>query len=546
MPPSPADGTVAYDQLWKKTRVLLERLGEALSQGAFFDDCLDLLVEQLSADRGLLLLFHEDGGTQVINARGRGRALDPHEREEISKTIVERARSGSVIFRPIDEALPNESMHALNIASALAVPLRPPAFRGARALPVAGVIYLDFRDRRRRIGPPEQELCEAAATVISAVLSPYERLQAAQENLRLLSARSRPAGPDLDELLRPESMAAIRREVATCIKGESPILILGESGTGKTQLACAIAEASRRAPVIRATMGGSDDLNTITSELFGHERGSFSGAMARRVGLVEHADGGTLIFDEILNLPPHAQQLLLDFTQFGTYRPLGHERREPKQARVRLISATNGDLDAAMTTGKFRQDLYYRVASVVLTLPPLRERRDDIPSLAEGLLRRLDPGRPLRLSVQLRRLLMSSELAWPGNVRQLESVITRARERALSDDPDASSLAPEHLTPRDLGVRQLNVPPPRAVHDPQAPLCAAFQVEPAELADSWARLSRERSELDRIEREVIEAALARVDGVVARAARELGVGRTSLISRCDTLGIGKPPKARRP
>jgi DNA-binding NtrC family response regulator len=134
---------------------------------------------------------------------------------------------------------------------------------------------------------------------------------------------------------------------------------------------------------------------------------------------------------------------------------------------------------------------------------------------------------------------MSSDLPWPGNVRQLESAMARARERALADDPAASLLSTEHLTPRDLGVRLLAVPPPRAVPQAQTALCSSFQIEPGELADSWARLSHERAELDRIERDIIEAALARTDHVVARAARELGVGRTSLISRCDTLGIGK-------
>src|SRR5687767_14987062 len=147
-------------------------------------------------------------------------------------------------------------------------------------------------------------------------------------------------------------MESIRRELQSAIHGESTILILGESGTGKTLLAHAIAEASGRLPVVRAVLGSSDDLNTITSELFGHERGAFSGALTRRTGLFELAHGGTLILDELLNLPPPAQQLLLDFCQFGTYRPLGYDRREPKRAEVRIIACTNGDIERALAEGR--------------------------------------------------------------------------------------------------------------------------------------------------------------------------------------------------
>src|SRR5262249_24344692 len=138
--------------------------------------------------------------------------------------------------------------------------------------------------------------------------------------------------PALDELLAPPSLKAIREEVFSALRGSSTLLILGESGTGKTLLAQAIAEASGRGRIVRAIPGSSDDLNTISSELFGHERGASSGAVARRAGLVEFADGGTLQLDEVLNFPLHAQKLLLDVTQFGTYRPLGYDRPEPKRA----------------------------------------------------------------------------------------------------------------------------------------------------------------------------------------------------------------------
>lgn len=538
---------------WSHLQRLLARLVDAVDQGDFLDDCLDLLVDALDADRGFLLVFHDDGATQVVNARGRGRALDPFERDEISRTVVQRARATGqpVVMRPADELSPAESMIALRIGTVLAAPMRGVAWRegasreagGAAANRLRGLVYVDYRRRDRAVTDVDRELLGAAAGVMAAVLEPHRRMQAAREDLRALAAKHAEPGPDLDELLRPDSMKDLRREVASCLRGESSILVLGESGTGKTQLARAIAEASGRAPIVRATLGGSDDLNTIASELFGHEKGAFSGALARRAGLVEMADGGSLIFDEILNLPPQAQQLLLDFTQFGTYRPLGHDRAEPRRAKVRILAATNGDLDAAMRAGRFRQDLYFRLAAVTLHVPPLRARREDIPALAESVLRRADPGRELRLSVRLRRLLASPELPWPGNVRQLEAVVRRARERALHADPGATLLEPAHVEPRDLGVAQLVVPDPGAVRDTSAPLASTFQVVPGELPDTWARLVRERDALEGLERSLIAAALDKHGGVVAHAARDLGIGRTSLLSRMETLGIGRPPRS---
>jgi len=326
--------------------------------------------------------------------------------------------------------------------------------------------------------------------------------------------------PPLEDLLSSPSMHAIRRELASAIAGESPILILGESGTGKTLLALAIGEASGRRPIVRAVLGASDDLNTITSELFGHERGSFSGATSKRVGLAEFADGGTLILDEILNLPLHAQQLLLDFTQFGTYRPLGYDRAEPKRATVRLISATNGDLEVAIRERRLRQDLYYRLAALTIELPPLRARRADIPGLAESTLHRVDPSRAWSLSDELRELLVSPALEWSGNVRELERAVERARERAVSRDPEATVLTPEHLEARDVD---------------HASLPAPASAEP--LAAKWQRLQAERAGLDRLEQNILRQALAQSGGVIARVARELGIARTTLVSRIEVLGI---------
>ncbi len=336
----------------------------------------------------------------------------------------------------------------------------------------------------------------------------------------------------LSELLGSASLAGLRREAEAALRGTAPILILGESGSGKTLLAHALAEASDRRPVVRAMLGGSDDLNTMTSELFGHERGAFSGATGRRIGLVEFAHRGTLVLDELLNLPLHAQKLLLDFTQFGTYRPLGYERAEPKRADVRIVAATNGDLRAAMSEGRLREDLFHRLAGVVLELPPLRCRRDDIPLLAASTLRRVDPARGWSLSSGLLRLLGSPSMAWPGNLRQLDHVLARARGRALAQNADARTLLPEHVEPRDLdGAAPLGGARASSV----AHAGDASEDEPLE--DSWRRLQAERQQLELREETMIRRALAEADGVVARAARQLGLARTTLASRVDQLGI---------
>jgi transcriptional regulator with GAF, ATPase, and Fis domain len=268
----------------------------------------------------------------------------------------------------------------------------------------------------------------------------------------------------------------------------------------------------------------------MTSELFGHERGAFSGATGKRVGIVEFADGGTLILDELLNLPPHAQKLLLDFTQFGTYRPLGYERPEPKRSRVRIVAATNGDLRAAIRDGRFREDLYQRLAGIVLDLPPLRMRREDIPALAESVLRRADPKRGWTLSVETRRMLLSDALEWSGNMRQVERVVFRVKDRALGRDPETTELVPAHFEARDLD----GVSPDVAKAAPSSSKAEETKPDPA---TAWQRLQAERARVDESEKEIVRRALADAGGVVAHAARTLGIARTTLSSRLDLLGL---------
>ncbi len=226
-----------------------------------------------------------------------------------------------------------------------------------------------------------------------------------------------------------------------------------------------------------------------------------------------------------MNFPHHAQQLLLDLTQFGTYRPLGWSGREPKCTKVRLISATNGDLEQAMQEGRFREDLYYRLAGARLHLPSLRDRRQDIVPLAQGILARLDPDRGWRLSLDLRRRLSGPSLRWPGNLRQLEMTIRRAHARALSEDRSADLLDARHVLDHDLGA------PSRKPETPTG-------------SSTYLDLQARRELLDDEERELFERVLAQNDGVVARAARALGMPRTSLISRMERLGLQRLPGRR--
>jgi sigma-54 specific flagellar transcriptional regulator A len=517
--------TLDHELMWRYMRQLLDRVFGVLENETVADDCLDIVVDLLGADRGLILLTYPDGSSHAVNARGKKKTLSPIEREEISKTIVRESLLSAecVQWLPLTAPASSASMHALGIVAALAAPLHTANDAGRR-----GVLYVDFRGVNKFVGERHIEFFMAAALLLGAVFEQQSRAQITRDHLREAASHCIDSErmPPLDELLEVPSMEPIRRELRASLHGDATILILGESGTGKTLLAHAIAEASGRRPMVRAVLGSSDDLNTITSELFGHERGSYSGATHKRIGLVEFANKGTLLLDEVLNLPPHAQKLLLDFAQFGSYRPLGYEKPEPKHASVRIIASTNGDLRAAMRDGRFRSDLFYRLSGVVVELPPLRERRQDIPLIAERAIARADPARRWTLSLSLRRLLVSPTIEWPGNVRQLEHVMLRARERALLRDPEAVTLAAEHVEDRDLGVS----------------VQAGALVEPdASPSAAWQRLQAERARIDEAELAVIRQALARASGVVAHAARELGVARTTLSSRLDALGIRARP-----
>jgi Nif-specific regulatory protein len=245
-------------------------------------------------------------------------------------------------------------------------------------------------------------------------------------------------------------MRRIFEQIRMVAKWPTTVLIRGETGTGKELIANAIHYNSPRArgPYLRLNCASLPE-NLLESELFGHEKGAFTGAVAARKGRFEAADGGTLFLDEIGEISPAFQAKLLRVLQEGELERVGGSRTI--KVDVRLIAATHRDLEAAVETGDFREDLYYRLNVMPILPPPLRERMEDLPEIARHLLERLGgiQSRPLTLSAAAHRRL--AQHSWPGNVRELENCLERAAVMSMDGEIDADLIRIDK--PRGNGAR---------------------------------------------------------------------------------------------
>jgi transcriptional regulator with PAS, ATPase and Fis domain len=256
---------------------------------------------------------------------------------------------------------------------------------------------------------------------------------------RLVTVRNASARPSAEGLVgRAPAFNAALAAVQRVAPSMLPVLLLGESGTGKELFARAVHEASERAsgPFVVVDCSGLTE-TLFESELFGYERGAFTGANARKKGLVETAEGGTLFLDEMGDVPLAMQVKLLRLIESGTFRRVGSI--ETLQANFRLVAATHKPLQDMVADGRFRQDLYYRISAFPINLPPLRDRSDDIPMLVDSFLQRGGTSKH-RISVEPEAMARLQAYRWPGNIRELRNVLDRAR--LFADD---GIVRPEHL-----------------------------------------------------------------------------------------------------
>ena len=332
----------------------------------------------------------------------------------------------------------------------------------------------------------------------------WERRQLARENALLHNRLSRVDGvPEVMTQYAP--MQAVLQLVARVAKSDSPILISGESGTGKELIARALHRLSERGagPLVDINCEAIAD-GLIETELFGYEKGAFAGADARKVGMFELAGGGTLFMDEVGGLEPKVQGKLLRALEQGSFFRVGGTQKVEVNARI--VTATNKDLAVAVTEGRFRSDLFYRINTISIVLPPLRERAVDIPLLANAFLAQFGGAHPPRLSDEAMRALQ--DYRWPGNVRELRNVMERAVLLANGGVIQA----------RDLPL-----------HDAQVPVRGGANGEVVSLAE--------------VERRHIESVLSRTNWHQGRAATVLGISSKTLYRKIREYGFHRPRAA---
>jgi nitrogen regulation protein NR(I) len=334
---------------------------------------------------------------------------------------------------------------------------------------------------------------------------------------------------DLGIVGRSEAMQSVFKLIGQLSASNATALITGESGTGKELVARAIYHHSERAdhPFLAINCAAIPE-NLLESELFGHERGAFTGATAQRIGKFEQCNRGTIFLDEIGDMTPATQTKILRVLQSGTFERVGGN--QPIRVDVRVIAATNKPLEQAVANKEFREDLFYRLNVVRISLPALRERREDIRLLVNYFLRKLAP-KPKSIAPDALRALENYH--WPGNVRELENAMQRAMVVAKGEAILLSDLPPE-IVGRTSRASTPAASTSGAVPAGNAPTDLAGM---ARLLFQWARQESKLKVIPAVERELIIQALIETQGNQVQAAKILGITRATLRKRIDKFKI---------
>jgi two-component system nitrogen regulation response regulator GlnG len=338
---------------------------------------------------------------------------------------------------------------------------------------------------------------------------------------------------DLGIIGRSEAMQGVFKIIGQLAASNATVLITGESGTGKELVARAIYHHSKRSglPFLAINCAAIPE-NLLESELFGHEKGAFTGATAQRIGKFEQCNGGTLFLDEIGDMTLSTQAKILRVLQSGSFERVGGN--QPIQVDVRVVAATHRALEEAVAAREFREDLFYRLNVVRIHIPPLRERREDVPLLINYFLKKFAQaqGRPPK-SISAPAVEMLERFHWPGNVRELENVIQRAIVMAKGDV----------LLPGDMPPLISSAPAPEAGKPLSAVPLSAQEDGPADMAAlaralfQWARENPKLKVLPAVEREMIIHALLETGGNQVQAAKLLGITRATLRKRVEKFQI---------
>ena len=498
-------------------------LAKAPDRRTLLELLLDEAVRLFAAERGFVLLA-PDAGTdrlRVAAARTLDRESVQHAEKKVSSTVVDRClRDGRAVLSEDAQAgdfAASRSVADLKLRSVLAVPLRAAEL-------TLGCLYLDHRFHAGVFGVDDLPWLEAFADQAAIALHLHALLEQVRahsrrvesDNLRLaaevavqtervtrLQAELTRGGlrHAYDEILG-DSPAVLRllHLLDRVVDGEYPVLLVGESGTGKELLARSIHERSgrRSGPFVAVNCAAIPE-TILESELFGHERGAFTGAIAKKDGRFAKASGGTLFLDEIGELSPQVQVKLLRVLQEGEYEPLGGST---VRADARIVAATNRDLSAEVQAGRFREDLFYRLNVIAITAPPLRARREDVPLLVDHFVGMYcAKNGKARLTVARPALDKLLDYSWPGNVRELENVIERAVVLSRSDT-----------------LTELDLPESIAKATPQAAESFSFPVG---------------TPLDQIELRVIRETLRFTKGDKSLAAQLLGISTRTIYRKID-------------